>query len=424
MEFPFQMKDGDDGDNSDPMSVALLCCMVELGKHPGTFNPDVGQFESGLQGLLKRLGVASVEDSWMKDGVDCLHLWGCTKLKKAIRHWQPPNRDWVIRWFQIALRALEQSAFVFVWDTTHAYPTYDLSPTHTNWQNAAALLRDLKSLPEDLVMLDAIATNPQGCTRSVTNYHRPPKMSFTWPFDHHTTPSIGWLLKPVIDEKKKEDNVSSPFADTFSDLFRNGTGLNPRRTSISMNSPPIQAIQAAQATYWKWISSPTTVLMADSKQTTTTNITLEYDLHSSWIGAGIGTIPITLVDPVSESKDEFWVTLKTNNIREMVVMQRPRSVRSTNTMPNLVISSDDQKRVIDEAMKRLTTEGVKWKGTRPPIAEYSNKTIRWDAKHNDYLLDGQLWDTVRHLSLVIPCFKANTWQTEWKDMLSSVRVSP
>jgi len=312
-----------------PAKNAVRWTVVKLLTDPGSFVPNLGEFQKGCFSLYKRLAVISGEDSWPEEKMN-LTLLGAAMLSRVNPDWTP-SLDLVDRIVSYAVRLLESEKAL-----DYSISLGKMAGKCRFGKNLAKansyLLDRLRSFEGDCAIFRDIAsrrnipTVQKGSARKVM---KPGRI-----FDAHCAPNIALLAS--TEELKGETD----FGAFLGSIFHQCTGLNPRRHKI----PDQNHFEALQERYYRL-----RVLKEDVLDTLPTEeINLSYPLHESWVAGLVGAIQVWV------ARMPLYVTVDVMNLHNFVVMLKPTRKTADD---NLQLSETQRRNAIAKAKAQLV-EGV------------------------------------------------------------------
>lgn len=420
IRFQPLMVESPTGDVKIDADYVLLCVMTELISNPGALTPNVKRWVTGVEAFFKRLAVILPEDSFVKDAKDLVFLLGCAAISKQVSTWKPAVPI-VVRAFSLGLKALKERR-AMNYSTTFNYQPFKFSNKLFNnpWGTASALIDLVGSMSGDLKMYRDLANSNHGrMTNTVANTvantvvnRRPPIMNMLHCLDQHCAAIIVYFFQfsTILNHSVSSSSTSSsPFANVLKEVFRQVTGVNPRRQSDLRLTDFGQQVVWAQRRFWAathrheepfaTMMAPTSVPDADEIG----SLEIERVLDDAWLSAGIGVMQF-------KSRPPTMVTMKLTSLDDFVVIRNP----SRDTKNKELLSSEQE----DDARQKsieLLQKGVFWKKGYEPIPEWSGSVIkRTDDDVNDNVeytiqLPGKKskpmsWDLAKRIRLLIPFF--------------------
>lgn len=230
-----------------PAEHVLIITILTMIHHPGSFNPSIGKFQTGLESLCRRLPITAYEDS---DPISSAQtLLAMLSVACVISKEGNVNLDLLIieRWMDTAMQLLHSNdAIRYNWHkgTTMPQSTFSLDSTLSSTLiNMDVLLsRYLHSFSSDEGMVRYISAQKEHVFEhcEINNGTE----SFLFMLDQHTVPTACTLLSkcssPFLSSSFSFVSSSSTFGgpvfyNYLKILFRNLGGCNPRRTQIVEN---------------------------------------------------------------------------------------------------------------------------------------------------------------------------------------------
>jgi len=233
-----------------PASIALVVCVCMEARNKGSFVPDIQRSVTGLESVTKRLAVTCFEDACQDRAKfqprDLVCLLAAAKLAQSSYAWFP-ERPLILKWIRFSLE-IQQSSYAWDWNIPRGakLPRFTLA----RWTPAAhplvmcsILLDDLRSFKGDLDMVRDIATNRnkeplvfranKDDGRVLDYAQTPEKQQLVMPLCHcvdfHWTTDFAYYMDPAVVESLGSDAKPRPFADLFSEIWKQSSSLNPRR---------------------------------------------------------------------------------------------------------------------------------------------------------------------------------------------------
>lgn len=376
----------------------LLLVFKLLLIHPGSLNPTTHYFNTGLESLLKRLAVISVEDTHPDRVEDTLSLMWGAYLARIIKNWKPPIQL-IEHWIQIAFKLYNNPNYsVFDVNRAKSLILPKIIDSSSPFEQCANLLTNnyLGSMSGDLLMFTDLIHNYQIKTG---NIEQPDVMMISHCIDQHWSPNLVYTCHPNVVKKYQSSNKSKPFSTFFSFLFSKLTGMNPRKTNLKTindiaKSGDIKQIKFGQKRLWNII---TELRFEPIKYSVVDNIhNIDYQLHDSWISGMIGEISTDYNDIVS--------CIRIDDLSEPVPIKKlnPSAFRSPkNIAEKLEIPSEIEASVIYDTKKKLSS-GLKLLSSVVPSDIFVNLKAKYD--NNQYVLFDNdhhfLWNNIKNINTV------------------------
>lgn len=391
-------------DSSNVLVVALKC----LFEHAGSFVPDIGRFVTGVEGMCKRLAVIAFEDSYVapQQYPVLVSLLASALLNQSVRQWRPTS-GMFLGWCDFAVGLLEQrQAFSYA---TAKMPAVSLSATLTPLQTCSALLDLLKSFAGDLNMVRHIAHH-QGL-RTVSpppEWSRPAVMPLWHMMDQHCCTAVAWYYPTEVCVPGEN------YANLFQRLFREVTGVNPRRESVDGFEARsfVQLTRAAQAqVFFETFGAPFNWWTLRQVQPETPQVQFAWELDDSVLSALCGPIEVKL------GAQTYFGILDANEPENIVVMKRPS--RETTDAP---ISAKIRQQVIDASREQLQL-GVRCRQLPPSLRQFEQSRLWYSKVHASYMVDELPWHEARQLNRMVGVCDALELPT-WSSGVFPLRLYP
>lgn len=392
--------------NYEPSNIVsgkyfLLLVFKLMLIHPGSLNPNTHYFNTGLESLLKRLAVISVEDTHPDRIDDTLSLMWGSYLARIIKGWKPPIQL-IEHWVQIAFKLYSNPDYlIFNTDRAKSVILPNLNQHSPPFEQCANLLTSnyLGSMPGDLLMFIDLIKNYQ---IKKGNIEQPEIMQISHCIDQHWTPSLVYTCNPDVVKKYQSTNKSKPFSAFFNFVFSRLTGLNPRKTTLQKINDiakldDVVKIKFGQKRLWNIL---TELNFKPIKYTAIDNIhNLDYQLHDSWISGLIGEIKTTHNDIVS--------CIRIDDLTEPVPIKKltPSTFRSNaaTIAEKMEIPSELEESIINETKLKLAS-GLKLLPSIIPSSKFNNLKAKYVAEQNQYVLfddDNEFsWNEIKNINTV------------------------
>lgn len=373
-----------------------------LLSHPGSFVPDIQRFVTGQESAIKRLTVAILEDSSIKNDEDFLKLGIMAFLSQRISNkiWYPNKKEYKFL-IEKCIETLNRSnTYIHNIKKGFEIKPFYFSLKNTFLQNFSALLDDIRSFATDLAMTRFIAYN-KGQQTLYDEYKRPEMMKISHCIDQHWAPELIYYLPVSLIEKYKEEG-SKPFAKLFKYIFMNLSGINARREGTGLSGHKVKATQefideiekAQDLTLIAKQLSPKFLKLQTKK-----NYNIQTKLDISWISGLIGPISVP-------GKPPAMVTLKPNDPYQLVAIRKP-----SRGMKDGTLSDERSEQAIDQAKKIICTKGMPLNVIDPPINEIKGYKLKIEyTKDQDipfkyFFQKGKIektWDEIANINIDIP----------------------
>lgn len=335
-----------------PTELVLIVTLCKLYRYPGSFVPDIQRYVTGIESLAKRLAVSIIEDSSPGDPQELVSMLGGALVAQRIKTWSP-DKNMIINWFTQAIAAVNSKS-AYKWDNNRgsSLKPYTISTSNTVLQNSSALLDELKSFQSDLGMLRDIAEKGDSVEFWEMPGYRPVSMPLIHCVDMHWLPNIVLFFSPETVKKTIPNSPpGKPFSSIQWKIFKQVTGINPRRTDFDYNAfitdPFVMETRVAQET----------ILSAQrdtqqQRETTGETITFKHQLADGWLTALVGPIEV-------KGTPVVIVTMKAEDPLQLVPMRRP-----TRDMKDAQLTPERQESAISQAKEKLQ-KGIVIKTTLP-----------------------------------------------------------
>lgn len=361
----------------------LLMTIKALFEHVGTFVPDIGRFVGGVEGLCKRLAVIALEDAHVtpEQYPLLLSLLSSAVLSQTARAWRP-SAAMFEQWCRFAL-SLWQTTRCFDYDSQTERPAVNmLSVANQPLSMCSALLDHLRSFKGDLNMVRDIART-KGRMAPLRQPHQQPAIMPIWHMlDQHCSPALAWYF-PF---NASDWNDYPSYTLLFRELFRQVTGVNPRRESVTDFEARlfVQQTRVAQAQLYY------DLFMTTEWQLERTLLPLppfqaQWQLEDSVLSALCGSLEIT------EARKTYLATLDSFAPENVVVMKRPS--RDTN---DEAIDPRIKTQVVKKAKERLRA-GIKVTRVPRSLQAFQGAMLKFDDMLDNYTLNGVSWNISRTL---------------------------
>jgi hypothetical protein len=361
--------------------LVLLTVLAELMLHPGAFVPDIQRFVSGIESMTKRLAVTIFEDSCFERKEDSVMLLGAALLCQRYKKFKP-NKFLIKKWFTIALKALK-SEKVYHWKIDKKYAEYILDFENSSFQNASALLDEVRSFGSDLNMVSYLASQ---------KYKLSPPQNIKTPqaevvpiwhgTDQHWAPDIVYYFDENIPK------FDGSFGNFYWSIFKNVTGQNPRRqyTSDFENFEKREFVKELRKAQLRFLDSKQEVVQ--NREVLNKKYGMNETLHDGFLAGLVGVIEIR----------NFLVTLRYDDIYNLAVAKRP-----TRDVKDSYISPQDYERVIEEAKQKLKN-GIKVRKSQLPCKNFEGISVI--LKDEEYFIKQKNiltpWEEFRKIRVIVP----------------------
>lgn len=342
----------------------LLCCLMTLMLHPGSFVPNINRWSSGMESMFKRLAVTIQEDSYYPDKGKMAMLYACAMLAQQNKSWQPTDHLISIA-FEMALSSLK-GKYLYEYDW-HDFEGTDIDD---EWSFCYLCLYKLGSFKSDIAMLGSIAQN-EGKVRQEFKMENPLEvMPLTWCVDQHTYPEIAYyfpyeILKNISDE-------SSNYSELFKTIWNKASGINPRNKKYfeaSLKDEMTSLIRIAQENLYlnKTVEKDNRIIIP--KQKTDFN----YLLPEAWLAGLIGVIEVKI------KHSNIIVVLRSDDIFSFTVARAPSRDEDKEDL-----SEKEKERAKEKAIS-LLEDGIIIKNAPGVLAMLNGVEVRLEDRER-YLL--------------------------------------
>lgn len=313
--------------------TALLVAFASLILHPGSFDPDLQMFITGLESGLKRAAVSITEDSFSKKPELLSTLFACALAAKQNRGSWFPSLS-LIKWIMEELMKTHQNPHMYEYKTTEPPSAIlDEERLHTA---SYLLLAEIKSFHTDVNMLGWIAFH-EGKKRDSEAKAFIKEMPILHAIDQHVYPDFVYC----VDYQHKEDD----FEDFFGLVWDSVSGINPRKETFNgfdENDEFVRKVRRGQKA----------VLMMRSYSSVKRRkeegiYTFSTPLHSSWLSGLVGPISVNV------RKKFYLVSINPHDPYDYCVMYDPkRALVSSESM------EDKERKDVIEKFKDMLNKGI------------------------------------------------------------------
>lgn len=384
--------------------VILLQTMASLAINPGSFVPDIQRYVSGLESLVKRLGVIIFEDSSTDNNDHLQSIMSSALLIQRVRTWRPSTRI-MKNWMRFGVTAWARDVkFEFSIERGIVTAPFTISAGNTALENCSALLDELKSFQGDLGMVRYIASNYKTSTKhwsKNTTIQSIPIMPIWHNVDQHWAPNVAYFVKSSLVEKlfnkAKNAKLSSPFAALFSQLFSRITGFNPRRNYTPArvwddSDPFVVEIRRAQKLYLISLQQTQT----ERETLSNSPYTIEYKLDTSWLAGLVGAVEV-------KGSPAVIVTMKADNPYSFIAIRRP-----TRNMTVEPLTAEREEAAIGVVKDKLRSGMLLNKATSPSeFLQGAKVYLKVDNDGDEYysiISSGRelTWEEARDMIISVP----------------------
>lgn len=343
----------------------LLCCLMTLMLHPGSFVPNINRWSSGMESMFKRLAVSIQEDSYHPDGDKMAMLYACAMLAQQSKSWQPTN-NLISTAFEMALFALKSNRL-------YRYDWHSFEGTNINdeWSFCHLCLYKLGSFKSDIAMVGSIAQN-NGKARKEFEMKNPLiEMPLTWCIDHHTYPEIAYyfpykFLKDISGE-------SSNYSELFKTIWNKASGINPRNKNYfeaSLEDEITNLVRIAQENLYsnKTGEKEDRIIIPKKK------IDFSYLLPEAWLAGLIGVIEVKI------KHTNMIVVLRSDDIFSFTVARAPSRDEDKEDL-----SEKEKEKAKEEAIEILE-EGIIIKNAPGVLSTLNEVRVRLENREK-YILE-------------------------------------
>lgn len=379
--------------NSLKADLVLLMAFGLLLINPGSFNPDIQRFVTGLESATKRLAISIYEDSYSDYPNELLSMLAASILSQTDNNWRPED-ECIKRWMIIALHSLQDSRM-------YQYNLHQESQLTTfNYYTCAYyLLSQLKSFSSDIKMLASIA-GYQGVTRSTSN-NRLANIPLIHCIDFHSYPEIAYYY----------DRIGLTYEKHFRKIFHEVTGVNPRKDDITSFETREFVVGTRKAQQLVW--NVKTMGNKTNYQATDETKLIEYTLDKSWIAGLIGPIEVKVLSGVERMNETVTgaivkgtaiVCLRPDDIYNFIAIKKPK--REDKEVPELTEAEKYQ--AISYVKNVLETQGIQLKHVPDSLLWLKDAIIKLFDKYIIYLqgmTQAYNWEDLMQISVKFPIYK-------------------
>jgi hypothetical protein len=367
-------------DNKIPTKVVLFITMFLLIKNVGSLVPDIQIFVSGLTSFCKRLAIIACEDSFIINEKILLSLFVGGILSQRVKSWFP-DYEMIKIWFQFGFDILEsEKCHIYNIEKGLELKPYVISNKNTDLQNCSAILDDLKSFKGDIGLVRYLASQIKYKTISKDSNYQDRIMPLYHFIDQHCCPNFAYFYNYRI----------LPFGKTFDLVFKNITGINPRKKDIDLKDPFVTETKNAQRLFGKWMFKEKEEEKEEEKKNEekekNETYPLDHILSDDFIPGLIGTLEIKgALATLKRNDDSFSI----------VAIKKPSRDSEDSTL------SDDRYEKVIEIVKEKLQEGIKIK-----ISPFKGQIIKFSnvetLEIKNITINNIKWKKIKQLHFDIP----------------------
>lgn len=237
----------------------------------------------------------------------------------------------------------------------------------------------VKSFGSDLAMVRYIAKNYSSTKRTNKDFKRPEEMHLSHCIDQHWTPEIVYFY-PYSKVVENKVSGSQPYSKLFSRLFKEVTGVNPRK------KPGFDPVKFEQEAFVKTTRTAQKLVLqakqnvpVERKKIPGDSYKLDYTLDKSWIAGMVGAIEIP-------GRTTILTTLQPEDPEQIIAIKKP-----SRDMKNAQLTPEQEENAINATRKKLT-EGVPLNKTKAPIPSLQGAKLvlrETEEVDSDEELDGE-----------------------------------
>jgi hypothetical protein len=379
-----------------PLASAVHVSFFCLALHPGSFVPDIQRYVTGLESATKRAAIIVFEDaavpvdSTSKDVLLAMMASAFVAQRIKPSFWTP-SADSLVAWANLLVACCQDSRY-YQYSIAQASDLrpYSLQSGVDVLQNVSALLDAVGGMRSDSLLVRQIAS---ANTAETGQDIQPDEMALSHCFDQHWTPEVVHYM-PLDNVQSLLTFDSKPFAATFAQLFRQVSGLNPRKEDVSIISP--FRIAATQGQHLAWMHRCGTMLSRPSLEE---EYMCSYTVPLGWLAGLVGALELKIKH--EKQTMTVLVTLLPDNPTEMVVVRRPTRDLKDGSVPEAV-----QVEAKAQIQTRLATEGLPLNSCNSPVPwlRKARLFITSEAEIEVVLEDGtrRAWCDVQDSTLLVP----------------------
>jgi len=318
---------------SEQVLLTAFCLLIV---HPGSFNPNIQRFVTGLESATKRVAVSIFEDSYTEDFETLMSMMAAGLSAQNRKGWFPAEAT-ILRWMQMMVPTV---ADLRLFDyTIRGFNSHQQYPELTHLVISYLLLSEIRSFESDINMVGSIALN-NGRAEPITGREtRWLVMPLIHSLDHHSFAEVAHFMPPLFPSPS-DSAVPMEYPLMLHNIWEEVTGNNARRGEVLTET----ALPYQEAQRLCWISKIHTPTPRD---VITGKEPFNYQLDPSHLSGMLGPINI------ERGQLRAVVVLRCDNPLLLTAVRQPN--RHNTAQPEL--SEAEHAFVMGEA-RRLLEEGM------------------------------------------------------------------
>lgn len=290
-----------------PAGMVLRTVAVHLAFTPGIFVPDLQLSTRGIESLLKRLVVISLEDTYVppaKHGT-LTSIAVAALLARHVVTWMPSDQE-LTRWLNFATDLIAEPRY-YRYDIPRGLKAapFTISRGTEGLPLVSAILDEMRSFAGDLGLARDIAYGKaQPAQPTMGSNPRPGYMTVEHMVDQHWAPGIALYTPPKLMERLtgSTSGGAEPLRPIMDHIFANMSGVNPRKRSVDFQSdvyplfydrPTSKTIQKMQYAALRDMIMPLVdIAPAQDKR----DRGYAYELENAWLSGMLGVREVKVRD--------------------------------------------------------------------------------------------------------------------------------
>lgn len=351
--------------------VTSFCMLVD---HPGVFNEQFQEFETGLQSATKRLAVSIAEDSNVGEA-DLLGLFASAAYAKKFKGWKPDLE--MLNYWVSMLGYVHNVLGIYQYVTKGDIQVpLDTLPLNLCYH----LLSYTKALNSDYPMVGTIALN-NGSLNPVHTNNAHFDVPLVHCIDQHNLTHVAWHFPFAVVKQEKS------YADLFHKIWDQSSSLNGRKYRTTTDQKFVDHLRVAQLEVWRLMSG----YEKEPRKVTRESITLSYTLDDSWLSCIVGTLDIKL------GRRQILAMINGNELSSIMSMVKP--ARGMKEGDEAMILTQDEKDECTAEARKILSVGLYVQA--PPYLKHLGK-MRVVLKGDDYYVNNLPWDEFKVIKFDVP----------------------
>jgi hypothetical protein len=345
----------------------LVVSFVLLLQLPGTLNPELKRFETGLLSATKRAAVSIAEDSHVTNPSDLLLLFGAGYYAKTFTKWKPCI-GLIRKWIDVIVEAYEQTGIY-----KYTFDPVDIPVDKHPLGLCYHLIKATKALKQDIPMVGNIAKNQGKLRKDTVDFQI--NVPIVHCIDQHNITDIAWHFPYQVVK-------DLGYPELFRAVWKLSSSRNGRKAYPAPgDQDELFVARLRQAQYAVWILRCFDKL---PRALSSEQGTITYTLNDEWIAALVGMLVVKVKTAIGIRRVSVVCDAnELGNFKAIIVPTRDETAESIYQLTEEEVEDSIRSAKVD--LKR----GIDVKAPQFLNAIYPDLTIKF--RQDAWRVNGKAW---------------------------------